>query len=29
MVLLGFCSIWLVATANTLVQLRSDPAMRD
>ena len=26
--LAGFLSIWLIASANTLVQLRSDPAMR-
>jgi MFS family permease len=28
MVLVGFLSIWMIALANTLVQLRSDPAMR-
>jgi MFS family permease len=28
MVVLGFLSIWLVALANTLVQLRADPALR-
>jgi hypothetical protein len=28
MVLVGFLSIWMIAVANTLVQLRPDPSLR-